>query len=512
MGASESSKNNVPTAPSVLRKMERERARHWTREEVIKSFEITIETNEEGKEVVKSQLLDLLRANKPTCGVEFSWTSVYDEDPVKETCMAKAMGEQPFVDSREDRAFGALFGMAVGDAMGARVEFSRLDYEASDIKGMGSGRDGKFMLQPGQWTDDTSLGLCVADSLLAWGKFNGHDMMHRFLAWWFCGHNNAFRFEEEPDLHTSCGLGGTIKASFMEYLRKPTLETSAGNKDSSGNGSIMRLAAIPVFFRKDIAMAEQCAARQSLLTHQGIEAAECCILMAHVMVRGICGESLHDVLGSLGTSFQTTCPSVIALAKSEAEKMKPSDDEPKETKSDAPNEGEEAPKEGDVSPKEGESDASKKGEETPKETKSVEPKEGDNSPKQSESTQEDLPIDPDRNWNWKEDDFKYSPERTRWSSGYIGSYAMDALAMSFHILWSTTSFSEALLKAVNLRGDADTVGAIVGQIAGIFYGCSHIPASWKKTVTQWDNHEIAYRAYRLYNHLLFSEDVHSLKV
>jgi len=134
-------------------------------------------------------------------------------------------------------------------------------------------------------------------------------------------------------------------------------------------------------------------------------------------------------------------------------------------------------------------------------------------PKEEETPNDDATsFDPNRNWNWKADDFRYSEKRAKSNPGYIGSYAMDALAMSFHILWSTTSFSEALLKAVNLRGDADTVGAIVGQIAGIFYGCSHIPASWKKTVTQWDNHEIAYRAYRLYNHLLFSEDVHSLKV
>jgi len=86
--------------------------------------------------------------------------------------------------------------------------------------------------------------------------------------------------------------------------------------------------------------------------------------------------------------------------------------------------------------------------------------------------------------------------------GYIGSYAMDGLAMALHILYKTKSFSEALLKAVNLRGDADTVGAITGQIAGCFYGCSAIPVEWKKTVMKWDNNEIALRAHRLHNHTL----------
>jgi len=102
-------------------------------------------------------------------------------------------------------------------------------------------------------------------------------------------------------------------------------------------------------------------------------------------------------------------------------------------------------------------------------------------------------------------DFKYSPERVKINPGYIGSYAMDGLAMALHILWTTSSFSEAVLKAVNLRGDADTVGAIVGQIAGAFYGCSSIPLEWKKTVTQFDGNEIALRAFRLFNHLLVED-------
>ena len=76
---------------------------------------------------------------------------------------------------------------------------------------------------------------------------------------------------------------------------------------------------------------------------------------------------------------------------------------------------------------------------------------------------------------------------------------MDGLAMALHILWTTSSLSDAILKAVNLRGDADTVAAITGQIGGCYYGCSSIPNDWKKTVMKWDNHEIALRAYRLYH-------------
>jgi len=354
----------------------------------------------------------------------------------------------PFADAAEDRSYGALMGMAVGDAMGCPMEFLPLDYEANDVKGFLSGPAGKFLLKPGQWTDDTSMGLCLADSLLVKGCFDGHDLMHRFLAWWFCGLNNGHMLEQnEEDRHTSCGLGRTMKSAFMEYIRKPAVFTETGDRDSSGNGTIMRLAAVPVFFRNDIEQAEKVAEQQSYVTHQGIEAAECSRLMAHIMVRGLNGEDLRSVLDSLPTSFKTDCPSVSALAQSKAE-------------------------------------PSKKQEEA------------------ASDKQEGERIDPDRNWNWMADDFKYSPIRARMNPMYIGSYAMDGLSMALHILYKTSSLSEALLKSVNLRGDADTVSAIVGQIGGSFYGCSSIPVEWKKTVMKWDNHEIALRAHRLYNRLL----------
>ena len=56
--------------------------------------------------------------------------------------------------------------MAIGDAIGARVEFSPLEYDKKDITDMGKKPAGKFNLKPGQWTDDTSMGLCLADSLI----------------------------------------------------------------------------------------------------------------------------------------------------------------------------------------------------------------------------------------------------------------------------------------------------------------------------------------------------------
>ena len=56
--------------------------------------------------------------------------------------------------------------MAIGDAIGARVEFKPLNYYYNKVKDMGTFPAGKFNLKPGQWTDDTSMGLCIADSLI----------------------------------------------------------------------------------------------------------------------------------------------------------------------------------------------------------------------------------------------------------------------------------------------------------------------------------------------------------
>ena len=76
----------------------------------------------------------------------------------------------------------------------------------------------------------------------------------------------------------------------------------------------------------------------------------------------------------------------------------------------------------------------------------------------------------DRNWNWRNPDFTYSEFRAKRQPGYIGSYCMDALAMALHIIWQKNSFKDCVLWSINMGGDCDTVGAIVGQLAGAIYG------------------------------------------
>ena len=328
----------------------------------------------------------------------------------------------------EDGAIGSMLGMAIGDAMGHRFEFLPLEYNKIDLLDMGVGEGGRFRLLPGQWTDDTSMGLCLADSLIVnQGKFNAHDLMHRFLCWWYGGYNNAFRRDFSRINKGSVGLGGMIKDSFKSYLNYPIDQTLAGDKNSSGNGSIMRNAAVPICFHNDINKAMEIARQQSLVTHQGIEAAECCRLLTYIIVKILNRnkEKLNDILDNL-KGFQTNCKSVQYLALSLQENK-----------------------------------------------------------------------DPDRDWNWKKKDFRYSPTRAKENPGYIGSYAMDGMAMALHVVYHTKQFDEAIIKVVNLKGDSDSVGAVVGQIAGAYYGLSHIKPKWIKTLSEWDKYEIAKRGYML---------------
>ena len=327
----------------------------------------------------------------------------------------------------ESKSIGSILGMVIGDAMGHRYEFEDLVYDKITLTNMGEGKGGDFKLEPGQWTDDTSMGLCLADSLLVnKGEFEPRDLMHRFLLWWNCGYNNAFRFQKESQ--SSCGLGGNISKSFNTYVYEKGKNpyTKAGDNKTSGNGSVMRNAAVPICFYNKINKGREIARKQSLVTHQGDEAAACCELLTFIVTKLINGDELKEVLNKLGEEFNCDIESVNILAKSEQEN-----------------------------------------------------------------------DDINRNWNWKDKNFKYSEERAKSNPGYIGSYCMDCMAMALHVCYVTKAFNEAIIKVVNLRGDSDSVGSVVGQIAGAYYGLENIPKEWIKVVEKWDHQEIALRGYML---------------
>eukprot|EP01121_Diplochlamys_sp_Union-15-3_P019900 TRINITY_DN7602_c0_g4_i1.p1 TRINITY_DN7602_c0_g4~~TRINITY_DN7602_c0_g4_i1.p1 ORF type:complete len:422 (+),score=79.43 TRINITY_DN7602_c0_g4_i1:52-1266(+) len=364
------------------------------------------------------------------------------DDPDKAFVQEKLMNDG--FDKETDRAIGALLGNVTGDALGAPMEFSSVRYGSSELKGLDhisiweKPCYNRFNLKPGQWTDDSSMALCLADSLLVCKGLNPIDLRLRFLNWWNFGYCNAFGYDN--DRGGSVGLGGNISQSFSEFLRKKTEYTTAGDLQTSGNGSIMRLSPAAIYYHKDLKMAEDLAYKQSKTTHQGEEAAECARLLAHCIVKGIHGDGTKNFLDNLHETFKSPLYSLTCMAASKCEE------------------------------------------------------------EHEENQKLKLKLE-DRKWNWKNPDFRYSVNRARSQPGYVGSYAMDAMAMSLHCIYTTNSLTEAMLKCANVRGDADSVCAVTGQIAGAIYGASQIPKSWIKLVQQWDdNGNIALRAYKLCTH------------
>ncbi len=87
--------------------------------------------------------------------------------------------------TKEMRYQGCLLGLAAGDALGTTLEF-RTPGSFAPLTDMAEG--GPFGLKAGQWTDDTSMALCLAESLVACGTFNARDQMDRYVRWWREGH------------------------------------------------------------------------------------------------------------------------------------------------------------------------------------------------------------------------------------------------------------------------------------------------------------------------------------
>lgn len=192
-----------------------------------------------------------------------------------------------------DRFKGCLLGLAVGDAIGTTVEFRpRGTFEPlTDMIG-----GGPFDLEPGQWTDDTSMALCLGTSLVESGGFDPRDQMERYRRWADEGYLSS--------TGVCFDIGNTV-ASALDMFRH-TGEAYAGTTDprSAGNGCIMRLAPVPLFFYPDVDSVEQYAAESSRTTHGASECVDACRLLARIIHRALDGRSKDVVITGDSTSFE----------------------------------------------------------------------------------------------------------------------------------------------------------------------------------------------------------------
>ena len=208
----------------------------------------------------------------------------------------------PGPDAESDRFRGCLIGLAVGDAVGTTVEFHpRGSFPpVTDMTG-----GGPFQLKPGEWTDDTSMALCLATSLLECGGFDPADQMRRYSDWREDGYlsSNGYCFD----------IGNTVAAALDRFRQTGEPFSGATHPRSAGNGSIMRLAPVPMFYFPDRSQAVYFAGESSRTTHATTECVEGCRLLARILCAALGGASKNEVLAA-GREETFSAPSIQNIA------------------------------------------------------------------------------------------------------------------------------------------------------------------------------------------------------
>lgn len=274
------------------------------------------------------------------------------------------------------RVAGALLGLAVCDALGAPLEFKQRDtYDY--IKGMVGG--GHFDLEPGTYTDDTAMALCLAASLIECDGFDADDQMKRYVRWYLEGYMSA--------TGKAIGMGKSTWRALRHFIDTGKHSMPIGRFKADGNGSLMRLAPIAMFYADDMDSAIKYAGLSSRTTHNSQEAEDACRFFTSLLVGAIKGHGKHELLDAAYWSGPELHPNIKHISQGSYAAL----------------------------------------------TRS-----------QIKST----------------------------------GYVVDTLEAALWAFNNTDTFKTGALLAVNLGGDADTVGAVYGQLAGAYYGVGDIPKKW----------------------------------
>lgn len=284
--------------------------------------------------------------------------------------------------NEKDKLRGAFLGLAVGDALGTTLEFKDPG-SFRPITDMVGG--GPFNLKVGEWTDDTSMALCLAESILSKAGNDLEDQLKRYKGWWLNGYNSV--------TWECFDIGNTVRSALEQFDYYGGIYAGSKDPRSAGNGSIMRLAPVPLYYRKwDLEEVLFQCEESSRTTHQASECLIACRLLGFLIVRAISAQSKAELLELTEEQLKTIDPENLA-------------------------------------------------------------------PKIQEVARGSFKI--------------LNPPDIQ-GSGYV----VKSIEAALWAFWNTETFEEGALKAVNLGDDADTIGAIYGQIAGAFYGMSGIPEHW----------------------------------
>ena len=188
-----------------------------------------------------------------------------------------------------ERAQGALLGLACGDAVGTAVEFKLRGtfHPVTDMMG-----GGPFRLQPGQWTDDTVMALCLAESLLACDAFDARDQVERYLRWFRTGYLSP--------TGRCFDIGNTVLQALLRFEETGDPFSGPTGPDWAGNGSVMRLAPVALFYHPDREAVDRYSGESSRTTHGAPESVAGCRILGGMLHAAFSGEGKRDLLLSVG--------------------------------------------------------------------------------------------------------------------------------------------------------------------------------------------------------------------
>ena len=282
---------------------------------------------------------------------------------------------------------GCLLGLAVGDALGCTLEFKKPNTFEPITTIVGGG---VHKLKAGQWTDDTSMALCLAQSLIDCKGFDAKDQMLKYCKWYDEGYMSS--------TGTCFDIGNTTLKALDNFRLTGNPYSTITDESSAGNGSIMRLAPIPMYYSQHPEDALKYAALSSKTTHANEMCVDACRYMAGIIVGLLNGESKETVLSSMYSPVENyfdnepLCDAIKEVASGSFKTKQP-------------------------------------------------------------------------------------PEIK--GTGFV----VESLEAALWAFYHADNFRDGALKAVNLGDDADTTGAVYGQIAGTIYD---IPEEWLQVISMSD--------------------------
>ena len=203
-------------------------------------------------------------------------------------------------------------GLAVADAVGTTNEF-KVASTFKPITDMVGG--GPFLLKPGQWTDDTSMALCLADSLLAKGHYDSFDVMERYQRWFSKGYRSS--------TDRCFDIGGQVRAALFDFEHEQRVPVTAERSNRAGNGAIMRLAPVVIagFEHREIREIVVTAGLSARETHYSVEAEAATEVFAALLVGALLGWAPEHIINvgwaSTGPAFDEMAARVISTDPAE---------------------------------------------------------------------------------------------------------------------------------------------------------------------------------------------------